>query len=73
LTELKDSKRRQKLVVYLTLHIIEELLALVGHADGIHEVVKPADDTKLSEKSELLLRGSSSKLLFLFTNSIPVY
>jgi hypothetical protein len=35
LTELEGGKRRQKLVVYLTLHLIEELSALMRHADGI--------------------------------------
>jgi hypothetical protein len=45
----------------------------VRYADSIYEVVKLANNTKLSKKSKLLLRGSSSELLFLFTNSVPVY
>jgi hypothetical protein len=73
LTELEGGKRRQKLVVYLTLHLIEELSALMRHADGIHKVVKAANNTKLPEKSKLPLRGRSCKLLFSFTDSVPVY
>jgi hypothetical protein len=45
----------------------------VRYADGIYKVVKPANNTKLSENSKLLLRGSSSKVLFPFTNTAPVY
>jgi hypothetical protein len=45
----------------------------VRYADSIYNVVKPANNTKLSEKSKLLLRGSSSKVLFSFTNTVPIY
>jgi hypothetical protein len=46
---------------------------LIRYADSIYKVVKVANNTKLSKKSKLLLRSSSSKLLFLFTNSVFIY
>jgi hypothetical protein len=55
------------------LHCAEELTALVGCTHCIHEVVKLANNTKVSLEVELITRSSFSESLFPFAYPLAVY
>jgi hypothetical protein len=67
------SVQRVLLISCLLLNTAKQLTTLVGCTHCVHEVVKFANHPKLAKLLELIERSSRSKLLFPFTNSLPVY